>query len=428
MKLFTRYSLVNLVANIAIFVVASIAFYFSIHYVLVHQIDEDLQIEEDEITAFVKEHNHLPESFSVSDQVITFVPEKAPVQRHFTTAKLAGAEEGGAAEKYRSLVFDISTQGQNFQVTVSKSLEGTDNLLHSILLVSISTILLILLVSALLNRFLLKTLWQPFYTALQAVKNVRVSRDQPLSLPVTKIDEFTFLNNTLESITKESRLEYLSLKTFTENAAHEIQTPIAIIRSKLDLLIQDEHLTQKQSTTVQGAYNAVEKLSRLNGSLLLLAKIENNQFEEREDISMKEKLEEKLQDFQELWQVKSISVDISLHPAFVRMNRELADILLNNLLSNATNHNEPGGHISLALDAEKLIVRNSSPGAALEEGKLFQRFYKSSTGSPSNGLGLSIIKQIADVSLLNLHYRFSNQEHGFTVVWPQEAKPRDGKS
>ncbi|WP_121354341.1 sensor histidine kinase [Flavisolibacter nicotianae] len=422
MKLFTRYSLVNLAANIAIFVVASIAFYFSIRYVLVHQIDEDLQIEQDEIAAFVKEHNRLPESFSVSDQIITFAPAQVPVHRHIATVKPAQIGAAGVSGNYRSLVFGISTQGQNFQVTVSKSLEGTDNLLQSILLVSISTILLILLVSALLNRYLLKTLWQPFYAALQAVKNVRVSRDQPLALPMTKIDEFTFLNNTLESITKESRLEYLSLKTFTENAAHEIQTPIAIIRSKLDLLIQDEHLTQKQSATLQGAYNAVEKLSRLNGSLLLLAKIENNQFEEREDILMKEKLEEKLQDFQELWQVKSISVAVSLHPVCVRMNRVLADILLNNLLSNATNHNEPGGHISIELNGEQLTVRNSGLRSALQADKLFQRFYKSSTGSASNGLGLSIVKQIADVSSMKLCYRFLDHEHCFTVFWPQDEK------
>ena len=416
MKLFTRYSRINLLANIAIFLVASLAFYFSIRYVLVKVIDGDLQIEEDEITAYVKKHNRLPESFSVSDQIITFSPALQKTERQFETVRMQ-AKEGNGNAGYRRLQFGIVAAGQPYRVFVAKSLAGTNNLLHSILLVSISTILLILLVSAIINRVLLKKLWQPFYHSLSAVRRFRPSKDRPLSLPSSSIDEFNLMNQTLEEMAKTARLEYVSLKTFSENAAHEIQTPIAIIRTKLDLLIQDEGLTESQSKTLQSAYNAVEKLTRLNSSLLLLAKIENNQFEERTPLDLKKKLQEKTEDFHELWQAKELTVQSDLQPTIVSMNRELAEILLNNLLSNATNHNYAGGRLSIALSNDALTVSNTSTEPVLDSNRLFQRFYKTATTTAANGLGLSIIQQIADASGFSIQYCFQDQLHQFTIYF-----------
>lgn len=416
MRLFTRYNRINLFANIAIFLVASAAFYFSIRYVLVRQIDEDLEIEEDEITAYVQEHRRLPESFSVSDQVINFTIAPRAVARNFSTVQLLDKEDN-KEEAYRRLVFGIRTADQTYQATVAKSLEGTDHLLRSILRVSIGTILIILLVSALINRVLLKNLWKPFYTSLQAVQNFLPSKPTTLSLPPTKIEEFNAMNETLEKMTQSSRLEYLTLKTFSENASHEIQTPIAIIRSKLDLLIQDEGLTEGQSKTVQSAYNAVEKLTRLNGALLLLAKIENKQFAEVEKFDVKEKLETKLRDFQELWQAKSLQIKTNLQPALISMNGELADILLNNLLSNAANHNYNSGVISISLSPDKLSISNTSTEAQLNQQQLFQRFYKPSQRSAHNGLGLSIIKQICEASGFKIVYDYDQAMHCFTVFF-----------
>jgi signal transduction histidine kinase len=416
MKLFSRYSLINLLASIAIFLVASLAFYFSLRFVLINQIDEDLKIEEAEINAYVHKHDRLPENFSVSDQVIRFARSVGQTERQFTTVNLAGSEEN-KREQFRRLTFGIQAGGQLYKTDVSKSLEGTDNLLQSILVISVSTILLILLVAAVINRVLLKKLWKPFYQSLAAVKKFRISRNQPLSLPETSIEEFTLLNQTLTSLTNNVRLEYLALKTFSENASHEFQTPIAIIRSKLDLLIQDEQLSQTQGEVLQTAYNAVEKLSRLNRSLLQLAKIENNQYHTVEMIDVKQKMEEKLQDFQELWQSHAITVQTELEYSTIKMNRELADVMLNNLLSNATNHNYSGGRMSISLNENHLQISNTSKEPALNGEKIFQRFYKPSPGSAHNGLGLSILKQIAEVSSFALRYAYINNEHVFSVNW-----------
>jgi signal transduction histidine kinase len=195
-----------------------------------------------------------------------------------------------------------------------------------------------------------------------------------------------------------------------------MQTPLAIIRSKLDLFIQHENLSEDQSKTMQSAYMAVEKLSRLNQSLLLLAKIENNQFAETSPVNFKQKLEEKTEDFHELWRSQNISVDTSLTDVLVNMNNELADILLNNLLSNATRHNFSGGFIKIELTRRQLKITNSSVQSQLDPERLFSRFYKQNENG-KNGLGLSIIKQICDISGFKIAYFFNNESHSFILAW-----------
>jgi signal transduction histidine kinase len=416
MKLFAKYNRINLLATIIIFLLASASFYIAIKYILIGQVDEDLKIEQREIQTYANEHGFLPESVPVKDQKITYTPASSLLQkRKFKTIVSYDSTEK-EKNAYRVLLFSVKA-GKFYNVTVAKSLEGTDDLATSILLISSTTILLILVASLVINRVLLKRLWRPFYDTLKTIKNFRLDKKQTLDFPSTTIDEFAFMNQTLEKATNQARQDYLVLKEFTENASHEMQTPLSIIRSKLDLLIQEENLSEEQSKNVQSTYQAIEKLSRLNQSLLLLAKIENNQYSETVLINLKEKVEEKLYAFQELWQNQNISVSTSLENLFINMNSELADILLNNLFSNATRHNFAYGFIRVRLSGKEINITNSSLQKKLDNDRLFSRFYKQAEGEGHNGLGLSIIKQICDASGCTIHYSFTDQEHSFTLAW-----------
>jgi len=417
MKLFSKYNRINLIATIIIFLLASATFYIVIRYILIDQVDEDLKIEQREIQTYVKKHDLLPESVPVKDQKISYEPATDLLQKRKFKTFIAYDSMAKEKNSSRVLQFGIEANGKLYKVTVVKSLEGTDDLIHSILLITSTTILLILVASLTINRVVLKRLWKPFYDTLNTMKNFKLDKKQSLQFPATKIDEFVLMNQTLEKTTSQAKQDYLLLKEFTENASHEMQTPLAIIRSKLDLLIQDENLSENQSKTVQSSYQAIEKLSRLNQSLLLLAKIENNQYSETILINLKEKLEEKLYAFQELWQNQNISVSISLENLSINMNNELADILLNNLFSNATRHNFEQGFIGVKLSGNQLNITNSSLQKKLDEQRLFSRFYKQAEGEGHNGLGLSIIKQICDASGFTIHYSFTEQQHSFTIAW-----------
>jgi signal transduction histidine kinase len=288
MKLFARYSRINLTATLLIFLVASVSFYFTLRFIFINQIDQDLTIEEKEIRGYVQEHDQLPESISVKDQLISYQPAVEEVQRQFSTQQFLARTEK-EREDFRQLAFSIRAAGQLYTVRVSKSLEDTENLNRSVLLIAFATIIAILLVTFIMNRVFFKKIWNPFYQSLEAVQQFKVGGNAPMQLAVSNIDEFQLMNKILKKITEQAQLDYLSLKTFSENASHEIQTPLAVIRSKLDLMMQDEQLTQKQSEAIQAAYNSVQRLTKLNQSLLLLAKIENNQFHEIKPINLKKR-------------------------------------------------------------------------------------------------------------------------------------------
>ena len=416
MKLFTKYSRINVIATVIIFLIACTAFYFTLRFVFINQIDEDLKIEEKEIETYVKEHDLLPEGISVNDQLIHFETTGENTPRRFTTRMIVAPGDHNR-EKFRQLIFGINAAHQWYRITVSKSLEETEDLTSSILIIAFTTILLILSASFIINRFILKKIWRPFYQSLHIAREFKIDSTKSVKLSPSDIDEFQLMNETLEKITSKAQLDYHSLKTFSENASHEIQTPLAVIRSKLDLIIQDEHLTEKQSESLQAAYNSVQKLTRLNQSLLLLVKIENNQFQEVTFIDFKKKMEEKIADFQEVWNGRRLTIKADLQVVLVSMNERLSEILLNNLLSNATKHNFDGGKINIQVAEDYLAVANTSRTVALNRSLLYQRFGKPSNANESTGLGLSIIKEICQASGFKVDYRFSNEMHVFVVRW-----------
>jgi signal transduction histidine kinase len=238
-----------------------------------------------------------------------------------------------------------------------------------------------------------------------------------LHFPSTNTEEFAFMNESLGMAAKKAEEDYLLLKEFTENASHELQTPLSIIRSKLEMLIQEEDLSHRQSEIVRSAFAAIKKLSRLNQSLLLLTKIGNQQFNDLEDVRLDEKIENKLGQFRELWQTSGIEVSSRLSPAIIRASPELIDILLNNMFSNASNHNIPHGDIDIALESRQLTISNTGLSVPLDARRVFTRFYKGEQHTGHNGLGLSIIKQICEVTTLRPSYQFSGNRHTFIFSW-----------
>lgn len=417
MKLFAKYNRVNLLATTVIFLLASIAFSVLISYVLVSQLDDNLDIERQEIKSYVAKYNRLPENIPVKDQYISYTPTNdLPRKRKFSTIRAIDAEKGGY-EMQRAVVFPLTVNGQSYSVTVAKSMEGTDDMIRSVIAITLITICTILIVSFLTNRVLLRKLWQPFYHTVDRLKDYRIGRHEKIEFPQTDIDEFALLNSTLEATTGKANEDYLLLKAFTENASHELQTPIAVIRAKLDVLIQDEQLTETQSELVEEAYEHIRRITRLNHSLLLLAKIENRQFMEIATVPLQPLIIAKLKQFKEMLRHKGIEVIVDLKDVTLRMDPYLAEVLLNNLLSNAIRHNIPNGTIKISLTPYTLSVGNSGADYSLDNDQLFVRFSKTANTAEYNGLGLSIIKEICTVNNCNISYSFSEQLHIFILRW-----------
>lgn len=381
------------------------------------QVDDDLQIERKEIESFAANHDQLMEVVPVRHLVIKYYPVEQPFRELRFRNFRANDSSVNDRDNFRGLDFGVRAAGQEYMVTVMKPLEATESLMWTIVLFGLFTILLLLACFYFLNRAVLKKLWSPFFDTLSSVKSFSVSRKTALQLPTTNIDEFRKMNQILESTTNKAQQDYLLLKEFTENASHEMQTPLAIIQSKLDLLIQDEHLSEKQSIVAQTVYESIQKLSRLNQSLLLLARIGNSQFDETAHIHFAEKIRKKMEAFQELWHDENIRVSSSLCDETLKMNPTLADILLNNLLSNATKHNVKGGKIHIDLKPSELTINNTAQDGPLDPARLYTKFFTVKKTISNNGLGLSIIKHICDASGFAINYHYHNSQHFFTINW-----------
>lgn len=263
-------------------------------------------------------------------------------------------------------------------------------------------------------RFITRRLWKPFDDTLQKIENFHLGHDCIPKFEKTDIKEFERLNNSISDLIKRDINSYQVQKEFTENASHELQTPIAIIRSNLDLLLQEE-LNEEEYSLVQNMYDVTTRLGRLNRSLLLLAKIENNQYEDAEEVDVTLFIKDSIPQYNNIYsETINFNGDQENH-LLIRANRILLEVLINNLVVNALRHNVEGEAVNIVCKDKSLSVINKAIDGALNSRNMFNRFNNPHRSQKGNGLGLAIVKEICDYYHWQIYYSYSNNEHCFFV-------------
>lgn len=414
MKLYVKYNRINALTIVFIFIIASCSLYFMLQYILIHQLDDTLKTEETEIKQYRKEHNALPEITATRHQITTYSIATDSFPAKYRSVKL---NLHGNMETYRQVQFGIEAGDKYYLVTVSRPLEETEDLLQIIIVVTIIVIACVLLVGYIVNRLVLTGLWRPFYKTLDKLRAYELSSQQVLSFSATDIDEFDLLNENVQRMTERVQADYQSVKEFAAHAAHEMQTPLAIIRSKLDALMQRESILKDEGATIADLENAVSRLSKLNQSLLLLTKVENRQFILNEPVYMETLLRGKISELSDIIEAKHLKLNLTTEPLSIKFHRHLTDIILNNLLNNAIRYNYEDGIISISLLNGALTISNTSDLPMLERSRLFQKFYRhSEVREDGSGLGLSIVKQICDLAGYVIRYDYEDSMHTFTIL------------
>jgi signal transduction histidine kinase len=311
MKLLTRYNRVNLLTTIIVMLITGIIYYQAISLILTKQLDKDLVVEENEIFDYARLNHSLPQVFESNDQQITFTEvQPGTVTRQFINTLYRNREKDDEDrpkrhrhrheeefESGRGLISSVTVGNKYYKILIVESKVETEDLIQIIFGITAGVILLLLVTLFITNRLLLNRLWQPFYNLLKDLRLFNVTDNKDIPLEKTNIDEFEELNQAIISMSTRVKSDYKELKTFTENASHELLTPIAVINSKLDTLIQTDSFSQQQSKLLNDLYTSVSKLTRLNQSLLLLVKIENRLLDGNEHIDLKLHMEELLMQF-----------------------------------------------------------------------------------------------------------------------------------
>lgn len=275
-------------------------------------------------------------------------------------------------------------------------------------------VLLLLMILA-VNAWVFYRNMRPLYTLLKWLENYRLgTKQEPLDESL-RIVEFRKLNEAANLFSERSEQLYEQQKLFIGNASHEMQTPLAICRNRLEMLMEDDTLTEKQLSELMKTHRTLENLTRLNKSLLLLCKIDNRQFTDVKSMCLNELLMHYLDDYKEVYAYRRVQVEVYVEHCFrLEMSESLATVLLTNLLKNAFVHTEEGGTIKLSFTASSFEIRNTGD-TPLNKERIFERFYKEGKKEGSTGLGLALVDSICKAYRLNLSYRFEDGMHVFTI-------------
>ena len=414
MKLLEKTNRTYFLVSGTAFVVAGTVIYFVLSFIFKDQLNENLLSDIDGITRTIERNGIIPNYYPfIEVKEVQAQSEKPP--ESLDTLIFDSTEKENIPFRQISTVKTVN--GKIFYIVARDTLLEKSDLLLTIIIITGSVFILLLISLYFINRKLSLKIWKPFYKTLDDLKEF--SHDKPgfrLS-SFSQLDEFTELNETLDKLTQKVITDYQSLKRFTEDASHEIQTPLAIIQSKLETFLQYPDLKKDQAEIINSAYVSTLRISKLTQALLLLTKIANDQFPEKSMINFSELIEEKVKIFEDYVNEKSLILKKEIRlECFLETNFFLAESLIMNLIGNAAKHCSTGGTINIVLVKNHLEISNSGPPLSVPSSKIFERFYKINKSSDSQGLGLSIVKEICSLNKWQVKYEYENGLHKFIVV------------
>ncbi|WP_158563194.1 sensor histidine kinase [Chitinophaga silvatica] len=318
-------------------------------------------------------------------------------------------------DRFRGLSSFLTVHGKTYHLEIETNIEETEEIILAIAIVTTFFFLMLVVGFIILNRNISQRIWSPFRKTLEKLQAFDLTANQELHLGSSEIEEFSALNSAIDKLIENNISVFNEQRRFLENASHELQTPLAILKSKIDLLLQTKDITQDQSQLLNDIEIPMARVSRISKNLLLLAKIENKQFQDTTQISIADIVNESLDLLIEYLEDKKLILTENITPGVkVSANKFLLETLINNLLINAIRHTPANGQITINLFNNSLEIKNTGT-APLDAEKLFKRFAISSKDSINSGLGLAIVKEITLRYQWKIIYSFKDEMHRFSV-------------
>lgn len=401
------------------------AYYFVIQKIYLNDANDSLYVKKYKIQDRINELSTSPEEAeeiinTLNSLQIGILIVKAKKPSDEQTNKIYTIERfdtfHGHVEPFRVLESSIIIQDEQYYIKIEVDLDEFNDVIPYTATLAGLFFLLILIGYYLVNKHVSKKTWSPFLQTIQSFENISISSSSKLPQIKSNIEEFQKLSNILQTYNENNRSVFLQQKSFIENASHELQTPLMLLQAKADAFMQADELNEKQFSVLDEMSQIIGRMSKINRNLLLLAKIDNNQFDNNEDINIKHQMERELNFFFDLTQNKNITIEKYFETdLIISANKTLIEILINNLLRNAISYSSISGKIVIQIKTNELVISNTSEAEQLDSQKIFQRFYKSSTSSNGSGLGLSICKEICSIYNWEIKYYYQNTLHQFSL-------------
>ncbi len=423
MKLLTRTVRNYVIFSALMILISTPLFYSSIQRLFINKLDVELishKKEFYELLPLIKTETDLKFFALMNDEFVLKQNDHRLEMDSFLTVNIYSEKER-KVHPYRILRTEVFIRGKSYVLQIQESLVNAIDLVATIVTIQVILLTLLFIGFVLINRKLTRTVWSPFYTILDKLKSYRIDKDTSIDLPTSSTTEFQELSSAISELVNNSYAAFQSQKEFTENASHELQTPLAICQSKLELLTQTKELTFEQAELVESLFDALDRITRLTKNLLLLSKIENRQFLDTDEIEVRSILTKCIDAYNHQIQEKQLTVEISLPEAVsIKANPILFEVLINNLISNAVRHSSQASTITVKGAKDHIIISNA--GAPLEHpGKIFQRFHREQRTTFGSGLGLSIVKKVCDISGYFIAYSYSPPNHQFKITFATPA-------
>lgn len=431
MKLLQKTLQHYLTFSVVVFVVSIPLFYFLVQKLWIEDVDDSLIFQKEKIIAGILSSGFdstnisgFTETAHKYDLGISITPLENHVPEKDSVYYRSFYDETRAhIEPFRELKSVVNIDEKSYQILIRKDLVESVDLIRGIALTQALLFFLLLSGIFFLNHYFAKKTWRPFYRMVERLHTFRIDKEELIQTEKSDIDEFNHLNRSVVKLTENNIRVFRAQKEFTENAAHETQTPLAAIKTQLDLMAQDPGLTQKQAEFIDRMDKNLRHLSQLNRNLLLLAKIDNDQFNITEQVDISQTLKEAAGIFEEQWKLKGINVQLKIQntPKIIS-NAYLMQLMFSNLVKNAVKYNITGGFIEIELSENIFRIINSGQKKQLPANDIFRRFYKKGEHDGSSGLGLAIVKRICELLQFEISYHFQEPERHLFLVHLKKNK------
>ncbi|WP_375448343.1 sensor histidine kinase [uncultured Fibrella sp.] len=422
MKLLHKTALSLLLASLPIALGGVFLLNYYIHRYILHEIDELLLIELTQVKEQLNQHPPAATYFPGWDPNVRVSIATRP--QHQPDAVFKDSSAFNALEKeqmpVRMLRSTYSVGSRTYTITLQQSYLEFDEIASALSVGVIVCFLLVVLLLILTDVLVSRRIWQPFYKIIRQLQQYRIDQPEETVFPDSDVSEFGLLSKSLDEMSRRTRHQYAQQKQFTDNASHEMQTPLSVLSFELDLLQQSKQLTETDLDRIQRSQQVIKRLSAMNQSLLLLAKIDNHQFARNESVNIGELIAHLVANYSDFMAHKGMSVTQSIDSSVCRpLNRQLADVLFSNLIKNAVRHGDPDSTIRIQVNAASFMISNEGEPLPFPQQYLFQRFIRNQALAQSTGLGLAIVKEIVEQYSMKVHYNYSPsmRRHTFQIMF-----------